>query len=90
MSLWIRSQDKEILAECNVLKLKYTSVNNRFYIYADSKGEKVYLGGYSTREKALKVLDEITSWINDLEYVKNIKSCRTTFVYQMPQDDEVK
>ena len=85
MSLWIRSQDKEILAECNVLKLKYTSVNNRFYIYADSKGEKVYLGGYSTREKALKVLDMIETHLEELEY----KIHNRNVIFQMP-DDEVK
>ena len=89
MSLWIRSQDKEILAECNAVVVN-PSDNSDYYIYAYCKNDRVYLGHYSTREKALKVLDEITSWINDLEYVKNIKSCRTTFVYQMPQDDEVK
>ena len=80
MGVWIRSQDKEILVECNVLKLKYTSVNNIFYIYADSKGEKVYLGGYSTKEKALKVLDRI-----QLLIVQGFCG-----VFQMPQDDEVK
>ena len=79
MSLWIRSQDKEILAECNILKLKYTSVNNRFYIYADSKGEKVYLGGYSTKEKALKVLEDV-----------QLALIYSGVVVKMPQDDEVK
>ena len=78
MGLWIRSQDKEILAECNILKLKYTSVNNRFYIYADSKGEKVYLGGYSTKEKALKVLEDI-----------QLALIYSGVVVKMPQDDEV-
>ena len=87
MGIWIRSQDSEILAECNAL-IASPSENNGFYIYADSKGEKVYLGGYSTKEKALKVLDMIEEWINDLEFSRNVKSCRCKFVYQMP-DEEV-
>ena len=85
MGIWIRSQDKEILAECNVLKLKYTSVNNIFYIYADSKGEKVYLGGYSTKEKALKVLDMIETHLEELEY----KIHDREVVFKMPHDNEV-
>lgn len=86
MGIWIRSQDSEILAECNAL-VASPSENNGFYIYADSKGEKVYLGGYSTREKALKVIDEIASWIDGLEFARNVKSCRCNFVYQMPEDE---
>ena len=77
MGLWIRSQDKEILAECNVLIVS-PSENNGFYTYADSKGEKVYLGHYSTREKALKVLDEIQYYIG-----------RQRVIFQMPLDSEV-
>lgn len=91
MGIWIRSQDKEILAECNFLKLKYTSVNNRFYIYADSKGEKVYLGGYSTREKALKVLDMIQEYIESNNSHHNSQWDSTPHlvynVFRMPQDD---
>lgn len=82
MGIWIRSQDREILAECNDL-IASPSENNGFYIYADSKGEKVYLGGYSTREKALKVLDLIQQCIESDE------TSRYYTVFQMPQDIKV-
>lgn len=39
-------------------------------------------GTYSTKEKALKVLDKIVEEINYGDYLQN--------VFQMPQDDEVK
>ena len=83
MGIWIRSQDKEMIINCYALEIDVgdgKSICSNGYV----------LGIYSTKEKTLKVLNEITSWINNLEYVKNIKSFRTTFVYQMPQDDEVK
>lgn len=73
--MWIRSQDKELLRNVNSIEIikfdgeKYTTI----------LGDGLHLGIYSSREKALRVLD----WIqNQIEY-KNVE------VYQMPQDDEV-
>ena len=77
MSLWIRSQDKEILAECNAVVVN-PSDNSDYYIYAYCKNDRVYLGHYSTREKALKVLDDIEDYAG-----------RGYDFYRMPQDDEV-
>jgi len=45
------------------------------------RGNRWYIGEYSTREKALKVLDEIQKLIYDYQLGG---------VFQMPQDDEVK
>lgn len=80
MGMWIRSQDKEILVECNAVVVN-PSDNNDYYIYAYSKNDRAYLGHYSTKEKALKVLNVIQSILNDryLEFG----------VFQMPQDSEV-
>lgn len=95
MTIWIRSQDEDKLINVNV----HLCVDYAEYDMNDETelkpakygiwGDNAILGIYSTKEKALTVLDEITSWINDLEYARNIKSYRNTFVYQMPQDDEV-
>lgn len=76
--MWIRSQDKEILAECNAVVIN-PSDNSDYYIYAYCKNDRVYLGHYSTREKALKVLDDIEDY-----------AARGYDFYRMPQDDEVK
>ena len=89
MGIWIRSQDKEILAECNAVVVN-PSPDLECCIYAYCDNDRVYLGHYSTKEKALKVLDEIASWIDGLEFARNVKSCRCNFIYQMPDDDEVK
>lgn len=53
--MWIRSQDKELLKNVNSIEIikfdgeKYTTI----------QGYGWHLGFYSTKEKALKVLDEI-------------------------------
>lgn len=70
--MWIRSQDKEILVKAVCIHL--CGVNHICAISAE--GGNWYIGKYSTREKALKVLDEIQKLIGG--------------VFQMPQDDELK
>lgn len=68
--MWIRSQDRKILTEIHNLDID--DINQ---IWDGSS----LLGKYSSKEKALMVLDKIESY---LEYSHNI-------VFQMPQNDEV-
>lgn len=72
MSLWIRSQDKEMLMNCNAVGI---GLEDDKSIYSNG----YVLGTYSTKEKALKVLDEIQEFIVYYENISNM-------VYQMPQD----
>lgn len=79
--MWIRSQNNHILAnvyslricKCDIDGCVYYSIHGHYDRYEQELGE------YSTKEKALKVLDEIQK--------------RTEYLYpkafQMPQDDEV-
>lgn len=73
--MWIRSQDKELLRNVNSIEIiKYEGEQ-----YTTILGDGWNLGVYSTKEKALRVLD----WIqNQIEY-KNVE------VHQMPQDEDV-
>lgn len=88
MGIWIRSQDKEKIINCYALEIDLgdgKSICSSGYV----------LGTYSTKEKALNVLDMIEKKIienntiicNEKEYAKyvGIRNC----VFQMP-DDEVK
>ena len=73
MGIWIRSQDKEMIINCYALEIDLgdgKSICSNGYV----------LGTYSTKEKALKVLDMIETHleIHDREVV-----------FKMPQDDEV-
>ena len=108
MDLWIRSQDKERLIKVEEIRYKYeysTIEEKEFYRVEIPRrdGWSVTLGIYSTKEKALKVLEEIQNLLIDRYVVDEdywgsdvfmprkdaeIKVLpRTCVVYQMPADD---
>lgn len=79
MGIWIRSQDKEMIINCYALEIDLgdgKSICSNGYV----------LGTYSTKEKALKVLDMIETHLEELEY----KIHDREVVFKMPQDNEVK
>lgn len=57
MELWIRSQDKRILAKVDNVYLN-ANYDNKVICYEHS-GEDADLGHYATKERAIEVLDEI-------------------------------
>lgn len=73
----IRSQDKRILINMNNVSSIEVG-DNELRIFADD-GETIYdLGSYSTKEKAMKVLDMIQ------------EACINGHIdFQMPEDSEV-
>jgi len=78
--MWIRSQDKEILINATCICLGSENHEKGCICASSADGNKWYIGKYSTKEKALKVLDEIQKLIYDYQLGG---------VFQMPQDDEV-
>ena len=83
--MWIRSQDRDCLINVNDVcfyKLTYEGIKTyQFRCYGYGNGYYI-LGNYSSKEKAMKVLDKIhETLLSDLEM--NLD------VFQMPQDDEV-
>lgn len=94
MGIWIRSQDKGdlILAE----KINYFYTPPSFRISAN----EVLVGYYSTKEKAMKVLDMIQDEIrkpyrtyskgeSSLGIITQALENYSDKIFQMPQDDEV-
>ncbi len=74
--MWIRSQDKEML-----IKVVCIYLGGENHICASgAEWDNWYIGKYSTKEKALKVLDMIQKRICDYQLGE---------IFQMPQDDEV-
>ena len=60
MGIWIRTQDKETLINCECIQVnEIYSRDGGFCLKTDIDGSPVYLGAYKTKEKALQVLDEI-------------------------------
>ena len=81
MDLWIRSQNKEILVKTDKIKIERE--------YIDFKDKEIFhiniaydeLGKYSTKERALEILDEIDKLMSDA--VNNgLKVAR----YKMPKE----
>ena len=69
MELWIRSQDKTRLTKVNDLYV--VGYGNDWAIdgYYINSVDDFDLGIYSTKERALEVLDEIQQLIEDLQYM---------------------
>ena len=77
--MWIRSQYGNILMDCDFLAVEDHGSKYEVITLSGKSGISIGLGTYSTKEKALRVLDGIQ---NQIEY-KNIE------VHQMPQDEAV-
>ena len=101
MGIWIRSQDKEKLINVNEhFSIEYTDVGMDKTQLKSIKyaiwGDNVKLGIYSTKEKALKVLDMIEKKIienntiicNEKDWAKYVGAINC--VFQMPQDETEK
>ena len=95
--MWVRSQNKEILINANSFRIM-EDFNSYCIVYDFYDGELYYLGEYSTKEKAMKVMDMIHDQImlGSLKY-EDVKSndntqqwLKSEFVFQMPKDEEMK
>ena len=102
--MWIRSQDKEILIKASSFRIcefcEHGKVGVQYSIDGEcANGDTYELGVYSTKEKAIKVLDMIQKRIykineNQLNacgmYRMEFGFCLgAEYVLQMPRDSEV-
>ena len=87
----IRSQNKELLVNFNVSSgIEIEERNTKTVVTSYITGCSYLLGEYSTKEKALKVLDMIQEAYESYEYEKVFKTGLTLFeTFQMPADSEV-
>ena len=78
MELWIRSQDKEKLCKVHDLCVRDNQDENNKINYVI---QDIYtMGVYSTKERALEVLDEIQKYV----ILPNIDN--SNYVYEMPKE----
>lgn len=104
MGIWIMDQNKEKLIECSTLEIgRKGDMYNIFANYNYCDGAETYevLGTYSTKRKALKVLNMIKKHIEiyNLAKIDFKKVCFSNDyeftgkemlnMFDMPQDDEV-
>ena len=94
--MWLRSQNKEMLINANNIRI--ISDSHSYDIICDFyDGEYYYLGEYSTKEKALKVMNMIQNAITGtrFEFTDIVRDCDLAGieihnVFNMPQGSEVK
>lgn len=99
MELWIRSQDKNSLTKVSNLSLqeiKHPVRHDTEYWGIGTYYDNLQmLGKYSTKERALEVLDEIQKYLTPTiqmldETIGDKKVCQVgnimTFVYEMPKE----
>lgn len=97
--MWIRTQNKYILANANSFRIRKDHIDDWVYYAINGHYDRYEqeLGIYSTKEKALKVLDEIQNSImtehqfriDELNCTRNYFGKEYKEIYQMPQDEDV-
>ena len=73
MDLWIRSQAKETLVKCNCIDIMW--VEGRPNIFINGKFPDYIVANYTTRERALEVIDEIQELILNSSKIYVESSC---------------
>ena len=94
MDIWIRSQDSESIFKVESVFYSKNEENEHFirtFIIDDLHNGIVKLGQYSTKERALEVLDEIQNKINLINLGHDFGSPmidlkNPAYVYQMPKE----
>lgn len=90
----IRSQNKISLVKFENIVVNINNINGKEIIcwsqMNPGEDEYISLGHYSTKAKAMKVLDMIQEAYERYEYEKAFKTGLTLFeTFQMPEDSEV-
>lgn len=97
MGIWIRSQNGMTLIKTATIRYSYSYQGSENAIIAD----EFFMGEYSSREKAMRVLDMIQNEIrkpyrtyskgeSSLGIITQTLENYSDKIFQMPQDDEVK
>ena len=81
MELWIRTQDKKHLMKCEAIM--YEETGTGYGLRAFTKNYDFNIAGYETKERAIEVLDEIQTKINNIANVDDENFIN--IVYQMPE-----
>lgn len=98
MGIWIRSQDREHIVNADDIYYSSEYVETGNYILYQRGSYTYLLGEYSTKEKALRVIDLIHERIETINHEVYMAAQASPFgrfliqdykVFQMPQDDEV-
>ena len=84
MELWIRGQRKGLLIKINS-HIRISECNGYYCLLQD----EYYLGKYSTKERAVEILDEIQRLLEKDKFEEDRYCCdklTKAIVYEMPKD----
>lgn len=84
MELWIRSQNKEVLAKVDVLYVEEGKKYSNIYDGYDIADDKRRYGRYKTRDKAIEVLSDINRYVEKATFHKEISD--EVIFYEMPKE----
>lgn len=94
--MWIRNQGRTILIDCDFLAVEDHGSKYEVITLNGKSGISIGLGTYSTKEKALQVLNEIRNERNDAQYYEIESNGHGMYtlntgirVYTMPDDEDV-
>lgn len=103
--MWIRSQDRREIVNVDCLRIspidkKFKDIDGKIGAYVEDENGRyaiisnINLGEYSSKEKALKVLDMIQKAIEHTDMLKidekgKFEQVHISVVFAMPKDEEV-
>lgn len=95
--MWVRSQNRDVLVNVNDICIYEVKKGSKIIYQLNCYGGSCYiLGRYSTKEKAMKVMDMIQNAITGtrFEFTDIVRDCDLAGieihnVFNMPKDEEV-
>ena len=84
--MWIRSQNKTVLYNCDNIGYSNKLTDKKHQILINVRGERYWLGEYKSKKRCIEVLDDIEKRIDVLYYVPFMDNIDALLaVYQMPK-----
>jgi hypothetical protein len=83
--MWIRSQDKLMLVNCNIIECDKNEIGGLANDTDVEEGTMWILGKYKTKKRCLEVLDEIEGRLNSTVMDEITGLNANKLVYQMPE-----
>lgn len=84
MKLWVRSQNRTALTEINEIIVNSNQDKNKWFVINYFGESQTYLGIYKTKKRALEILDEIQTLIDQVND-PNL-TILPILLYEMPKE----
>lgn len=89
MGIWVMNDEGNILRMCDGFYVEYLQYLRKYAIQGNCGRGNLTLGMYTNKNVAMKVLQDIRIWIDNLEYYKSVNKAVLDSVYRIPLEGEV-